>query len=175
MNMKKLLLLSLNALLIFFSSTTMGAETAAPTDAEQVAGVQKMCTDATIAIQKRQAEKSLFDRLGGDERITVLARKIIEAHQKNPKISPMFARIDTPKVIQHVAEFLVVGTGGKGAYTGKDMVSVHRNLNISNGDFLAAGGDVQAVMKDMSYGENEIQEIVCALTSFVPVVVVAKQ
>jgi len=147
------------------------AETVQPSDAEQVAGVQKMCTDASSAIQKRQAEKPLFDRLGGEQRIETLARKIIEAHQKNAKISPMFANIDKAKVIQHVTEFLVVGTGGKGSYTGKDMVTVHRTLNISNGDFLAAGGDVQGVMKEMEYSENEIQEIVCALTSFVPVVV----
>jgi hemoglobin len=155
-------------------SLSASAETAQPTDAEQVAGIQKMCTDASADMQKRQAEKSLYDRLGGEQKIQTLARKIIEAHQKNPKISPMFANIDKAKVVQHVTEFLVVGTGGKGSYTGKDMVSVHRSMNITNGDFLAAGGDVQGVMKEMEYGANEIQEIVCALTSFVPVVVVQR-
>jgi hypothetical protein len=51
------------------------------------------------------------------------------------------------------------------------MMSVHRDLNITNSDFLSAGGDVGAVMKEMKYGENETQEVVCALVSFVPVVV----
>ena len=170
MNIKSFRLLMASLTFGLFSMAAF-AETAQPTDAEQVAGIQKMCTDASSAIQKRQAEKSLFDLLGGEQKIETLARNIIEAHQKNAKISPMFANIDKAKVIKHVTEFLVVGTGGKGNYTGKDMVSVHRTLNISNGDFLAAGGDVQGVMKQMEYTENEIQEIVCALTSFVPVVV----
>ena len=52
------------------------------------------------------------------------------------------------------------------------MATAHKDFKITNGDFLAAGGDVKAVMAEMSYGENEVQEVVCALTSFVPVVVV---
>ena len=52
------------------------------------------------------------------------------------------------------------------------MGTAHRSLKITNADFLAAGGDVNGVMKAMKYGENETQEVVCALVSFVPVVVV---
>lgn len=147
------------------------AEQKLPTEAEQVAGIQKMCADSAAAIQKRQSEKPLYVRLGKRPRIQVFTRKVFEAHAKNPQISHMFAHVNKGRFVKNVTDFLVSGTGGKAEYKGRDMVSVHKPLNITHGHFLAAGADVQAVMKEMEYGENEIQEIVCALTSFVPVVI----
>ena len=76
--------------------------------------------------------------------------------------------------VKNVADFLVMGTGGKAEYKGRDMATAHKDFKITNGDFLSAGGDVKAVMAEMSYGDNEVQEVVCALTSFVPVVVAQK-
>jgi truncated hemoglobin YjbI len=142
------------------------------TDAEQVAGLQKMCADNGEAMKQRQAQKSLYERLGKRQRIQVLSKKILAAHSANPKIGHMFAHVNKAQFVKHVTEFLVVGTGGTAKYTGKDMGTVHRSLHITNADFLAAGGDVNGVMKAMKYGENETQEVVCALVSFVPVVVV---
>jgi hemoglobin len=156
------------------AAAAAAAAVPAPSAAEQVAGLQKMCADAAAGIQARQAARSLYERLGGSERITTLATRIVDAHSANPKIAHLWVKVDKPVVSRHVAEFLVTGTGGKGTYTGRDMVSVHAPLKITHEDFLAAGGDVQAVMKGMGYGENEVQEMVCALTSFVPVVVAAK-
>jgi len=142
------------------------------TDAEQVAGLQKMCSDNAEAIKQRQAQKSLYERLGKRPKINVLAKKILAAHSANPKIGHMFAHVKKANFVKNVTDFLVVGTGGQGTYTGQDMGRVHRSLKITNADFLSAGGDVGGVMKEMKYGENETQEVVCALVSFVPVVVI---
>jgi hemoglobin len=142
------------------------------TDAEQVAGLQKMCADNGPAIQKRQAEKSLFERLGREPKIQVLAEKLLASHSKNAKIGRLFVKVKKEAFVKNVTDFLVVGTGGKAEYKGRDMATAHKDLKITNGDFLSAGGDVKGVMAEMGYGENEIQEVVCSLTSFVPVVVV---
>jgi hemoglobin len=176
-----------NAALILSSATTFAAGPApkaekaavvapapAPTDAEQVSGLQKMCADNAPAIQKRQAEKTLFERLGKEPRIQTIAEKLFSAHSKNATIGHFFVKVKKDSFVKNVTDFLVVGTGGKAEYKGKDMVSAHKDLKVTNADFLAAGGDVKAVMAEMGYGENEVQEVVCALTSFVPVVVVQK-
>jgi len=144
------------------------------TDSEQVASLQKMCADNSEAIKQRQAQKSLFDRLGKRPRIKVLAQNIFKAHSTNPKIGHMFAHVEKKKFVKNVTDFLVAGTGGQAKYSGKDMVTAHRDLRITPADFLSAGADVKGVMKEMKYGENETQEIVCALVGFVPVVVVQK-
>jgi hemoglobin len=185
MHSKSMLKFACNAALILTSATTFAAGPApkqakaavaapAPTDAEQVAGLQKMCADNALAIQQRQTEKTLFERLGKEPKIQTLAEKIFGAHSKNAKIGHFFTRVKKDSFVKNVADFLVVGTGGKAEYKGKDMASAHQDFKITNGDFLAAGGDVKAVMVEMGYGENEVQEVVCALTAFVPVVVVQK-
>jgi hemoglobin len=156
------------------AKTPVAAPVPAPTDAEQVAGLQKMCADNASVIQKRQTEKSLFERLGKEPKIQTLAEKLLAAHSKNAKIGHFFGKVKKDAFVKNVTDFLVAGTGGKAEYKGRDMAAVHKDFKITNGDFLAAGGDVKAVMAEMGYGENEVQEVVCSLTSFVPVVVVQK-
>lgn len=162
------------AFLVAACSLTATAADKAPTDAEQVAGIQKMCTDSGEAIKARQAQKSLYLRLGKRAKIKVWAQKLLDAHSQNKTIGNMFAHVKKDAFVRNVTDFLVAGTGGKSNYRGKDMATAHKNLNITNGDFLSAGGDVQAVMKEMKYGDNEIQEVICSLASFIPVVVVQK-
>ena len=162
------------ALLFTLATSAFADEEKKLTDAEQVAGIQKMCADNSDAIKQRQAKKSLFERLGKRKKIQILSGKILAAHSANPKIGHLFAHVNKTNFVKNVTDFLVMGTGGKSDYHGKDMGTAHRNMKITSGDFLAAGGDVQNVMKEMKYGDNEIQEIVCALTSFVPVVVTQK-
>jgi hemoglobin len=141
------------------------------TEAEQVVGLQTMCKESEQAIKERQSKISLYDRLGGREKIGTFATNLYHSHKNNKQIGHMFKHVQEKPFIGHVTEFLVVGTGGKGKYTGRDMESVHKKLKITNSDFLSAGGDVQDTMKALNYGDNEIQEVICALVSFIPVVV----
>jgi hemoglobin len=164
--MKFLLLLA-----ILVSCASKDKKQPAPTDAEMVAGLQNMCKESSSAMKERQAKTSLYNRLGEREKISVFAEKLYDAHKNNKQIGHMFEGISKEPFVRNVTEFLVVGTGGKGKYSGRDMSAVHKHLMITNSDFLSAGGDVQAVMKSLNYGENEIQEITCALVSFIPVVV----
>lgn len=160
------------AFLAAVCSLTATAADKSPTDAEQVAGLQKMCADSGEAIKARQAQKSLYIRLGKRAKIKVWAGKLLATHSKNKKIGHMFVHVKKDVFVRNVTDFLVAGTGGKANYRGKDMATAHKNLNVTNGDFLSAGGDVQSVMKEMKYGENEIQEVLCSLASFIPVVIV---
>lgn len=168
-------LLGTVSVLVFFAFSqtafSQTAEKTAQTPAEQVAGIQKMCADSSAAIQQRQTQKPLYDRLGKKVQIKKLVENILVKHQKNPQISHLFAKVKKGPFVKNVTDFLVSGTGGKTEYKGKDIATAHKDLNISNADFLTAGGDIQQVMKEMKYGENEIQEVVCSLTAFVPVVV----
>lgn len=143
-----------------------------PSDAEQVAGLQTMCKDSAHAMKERQAKSALYIRLGEKEKIKTLATNIFTTHTNNKQIGHMFTHIEKGPFVDNVTDFLVIGTGGGGKYSGRSMDVAHKHLKITNADFLSAGGDVQNVMKGMNYGENEIQEVICALVAFVPVVVI---
>lgn len=172
-NMKMRITYFLTALMLAgYSLNSVAADPVPPTDAEQVAGLQKMCTDSAAAIKLRQTEKPLYERLGKRAKINKFVGKLFDAHASNAKVGHMFKHVKKGPFVKNVTDFLVVGTGGKATYKGREMGEAHRHLKITAADFVSAGGDVQSVMKGMKYGENEIQEVVCALVSFVPVVVV---
>jgi hypothetical protein len=45
------------------------------------------------------------------------------------------------------------------------MVDSHARLEMTNADFLAAGGDLKAAMESADWGEGEQQELLCAFVS----------
>ncbi len=42
------------------------------------------------------------------------------------------------------------------------MAAAHAELNLTNDDFLAAGGDLNQAMQTSGWGEDESQELLCA-------------
>jgi len=46
-------------------------------------------------------------------------------------------------------------------------------MNLTNADFMAAGNDIVQAMKNLGYGQNEIDELVCAFVGLRGMVVLA--
>ena len=113
----------------------------------------------------RQAEKSLCERLGGEEKIHDIVVEIVRLHGINPVIEHMLEGVDEARLVYGVTQFLVAGSGGPAEYKGCNMVDAHSHLKLTNAEFLSAGGDVMQAMKNKGCGEGEIQEVVCVLVS----------
>ena len=143
-----------------------------PTAKEKIQEIVSMCADASEAMKARQAEKSLFLRLGGEEGIRTFATKLLEAHKVNPTVGHRFEHLPTERFVNNVTHFLSTHSGSGEAYTGRTMEEVHRGMNITSEEFLISGGEIQTIMKELGAGDNEIQEAICFMTSFVPDVVV---
>jgi hemoglobin len=151
------------ALLVLASGV---AAAGAPADvAEQMAGMNQMCAETADARAQRQTENPLYNRLGGYDKIHEFTTEVVRLHNENDAIRHMFAHVDSVNLAKHVADFVSAGTGGTAEYTGRDMVSAHKHLELTDADFLSAGGDIVKAMKSMEYGENEINEIICILVS----------
>lgn len=163
----KLLSLS-TCFLLLFSCAHQKVE---PTAEQKVKDLEIMCDNASKEITERQKKKSFYECLGKDDGIRQFVNNLYDSHVDNPQISHMFKDLDKGPFVNRVSRFLAAGTGGKTKYEGRSMKVVHQDMNISNQDFLEVKKDVDMVMKEMNYGDNEIQEMVCALVSFVPVVV----
>ena len=144
---------------------TAPATAPAPTVSEQMAGLQGMCADTAKARSQRQAAESLYERLGGHERILALTTDIVRRHRENEPIKHLLEGVDDAKLAGHVADFVAAGTGGDVVYKGRSLQASHADLHLTDADFLAAGGDIIAAMQAADYGQNEIDEIVCILVS----------
>jgi len=109
-------------------------------------------------------QRSLYDRLGGEEGISALVDDIIENHMNNPVVKARYLPLkDDPshfaEVRQHLINFLASGTGGAQKYTGKDMESAHRGMNISEEEYMAVLDDILAAMDKHNYDDETRKDI----------------
>jgi len=142
-----------------------------PTVEEQVNGLVEMCAATEDARAARQAEEPLYVRLGEVDGVHALTTEVIRLHSINPDFQRFWGDIDEEMLIANLDDFISTGTGGPKGYEGRDMPSAHAHLELSNADFLSAGGDVMAGMQNLGYGEEEIQEFVCILVSMKDLVI----
>lgn len=60
---------------------------------------------------------------------------------------------------QLVFEFICAGTGGSQTYTGRDMLSAHKGMNISEQEFIAVVDDIMLAMDQNNLGEAEKKDM----------------
>ena len=105
------------------------------------------------------SEQSLYERLGGEDKIKAIATSIFNNHTQNKTVSARYKDSDKDRVIKVVTEFICVGTGGPQEYTGKDMLTAHRGMNISATEYLAVVDDIMDALDSNGIGDQEKQEI----------------
>jgi hemoglobin len=108
--------------------------------------------------------KSLFERLGGSSGIERIVDEVASRHLENPVIQARFrpyleqpGKLDQLKV--HLARFLELGSGGPQRYTGRDMKSAHRGMNISPTEYMAAVDDIVAALVKVDVDEQTRKDV----------------
>jgi hemoglobin len=61
--------------------------------------------------------------------------------------------------------FFCAGAGGPETYTGRDMLTAHRGMNISEQEFIAVVDDIMSAMDKNHMGENERKDVLAVLYS----------
>jgi hemoglobin len=108
---------------------------------------------------------TLYERLGKRPGIEAIATDIFNNHVKNPLINTRYANSDPANVIRLVTEMCCAGFGGPETYSGKDMISAHKGMNINAVEFVAVCDDVLAALDMHNVGKREKDEILCILYS----------
>ncbi len=75
----------------------------------------------------------------------------------------MFIHVDTEDLAVQVADLISAGTGGTVEYKGRCIPDAHAISGLTDGDFLAAGGDSITAMGNKGYVQDEIDEVACIL------------
>lgn len=108
---------------------------------------------------------TLYARLGGRPGIEAIASDIWDNHIKNPIISNRYAASDPATVKRLVTELCCAGFGGPETYTGKDMITAHKGMNINEAEFIAVCDDVLKALDMNKAGQREKDEVLCILYS----------
>lgn len=130
----------------------------------------KMDELATVADKTIKKEETIYQKLGGEEGVSVIVEDIVAKHLENKKIQHYFTALkDNPEYFnqfkQHVKDFLGAGTGGGTDYMGRDMIGAHKGLNVSESDFLEALDDILYVLDDHKVDRASRNELLATLYS----------
>ena len=116
-------------------------------------------------IQTTTKQATLYERLGGEEKVRKIVRDVLQKNYDNPIIGHHFKHVDMEKLNQLVFDFFSMGTGGPHKYTGRDMRTSHANLGITNDDFERANIDTILALQENGVAQAEITEIISILDS----------
>ena len=104
-------------------------------------------------------EYSLYERLGGIEAITAVARAFEDRAVKDDRINQKFARTNLGRLTKEFIDQLCQDTGGPCTYTGLSMRSAHTNMGVTSGEFDAFMYDLVAALDRFSVGKAEQDEL----------------
>jgi hemoglobin len=116
-------------------------------------------------VQTISKTATLYERLGGEEKVRKIVRDVLQRNLDNPIIGHHFKEVDMEKLNQLVFDFFSMGIGGPHKYTGRDMRSAHSHLNITDDDFQRANIDTILALKENDVADAEINEIISILDS----------
>jgi hemoglobin len=99
-------------------------------------------------------QHSLYERLGRNEGISRIVHDVVAAHLSNPVVKTRFENAGDLDHLRLLAvEFFCAGCGGPEAYSGRDMLSTHRGMNISEQEYLAVIDDILGAL-----GKNGVED-----------------
>ena len=111
------------------------------------------------------SEANLYERLGGQTGLASIVENIWENHISNPLVKNRYEASDPENVKRLVREFFGAGIGGPEVYTGQDMLTAHKGMNINDEEFVAVIDDVLKALGQNNVGQREKDEVLCILYS----------
>ena len=109
------------------------------------------------------APKSLYDRLGGKDAITVVIDDFVTNVAADKRINARFAKTNIPHLKQMLVEQVCQATGGPCTYTGKSMKDAHKGMKITEAEFNALVEDLAMSLDKHNVAVADKSELLTAL------------
>ena len=106
---------------------------------------------------------SLYERLGGYDAISAVASDLLPRLQSDPQLGRFWAHRGTDglrREKQLLIDFLCANTGGPLDYTGRDMLTTHAGMGITESDWTVFLLHAAATLNTFEVPATEQQEIV---------------
>jgi hemoglobin len=106
---------------------------------------------------------TLYQRLGGAERIAAIVETAVELHAVNPVLAPRLGAADLRRIKHLGAHFVCAGLGGPPTYEGVDLRGLRAVAGAREFDALVA--DVVAALNAHGIAPADVDEAVDFLLS----------
>ncbi len=105
------------------------------------------------------AEKSLYERLGGQGAIQAVVTKFISNVGGDKRINGYFATTDLKKLNKLLVEQVCMATGGPCSYSGRDMKTTHKGMKVTDAAFGALVEDLVSALDTFNVPAKEKGEL----------------
>lgn len=111
------------------------------------------------------AAASLYQRLGGNAAITAVVSEFVDVFVKdpvlnaNPAVQVRFRNANVAWLKGSLTRFLCQAAGGPEKYTGRDMKTVHAEMQIGEKDWAAIASDLVGVLNKFKVPAAEQEEL----------------
>jgi hemoglobin len=116
-------------------------------------------------------EPSLYDRLGGKPAITAVVDDFVGNVAADKRINGRFGNANIPRLKQLLVEQICAGTGGPCTYSGRDMRTAHKGMNIGDAEFSALVEDLVKTLDKFKVPAKEKQDLLAVLDPMKPAIV----
>lgn len=114
------------------------------------------------------SEKSLYDRLGGYDAISAVADDLLPRLQADARLARFWqhrAEDSVRREKQLLIDFLCSNAGGPLYYTGRDMKTSHKGMKITEGDWSAFLGHLNATLDAFKVPQAERDQVIAFIQS----------
>jgi hemoglobin len=122
------------------------------------------------------SKKTLYERLGGYDAISAVANDLLPRLQKDSQLARFWqhrGEDGLKREKQLLIDFLCSSAGGPLYYTGRDMKTSHKGMKISESDWSAFLGHLNATLEAFQVPQAERDEVVAFVQSTKPDIVEA--
>jgi hemoglobin len=122
------------------------------------------------------SEKTLYERLGGYDAISAVANDLLPRLQTDSRLARFWQHRSEDGVKrekQLLIDYLCSSAGGPLHYTGRDMMTSHKGMKISEHDWSAFLGHLNATLETFHVPQAERDEVVAFVQSTKPDIVEA--
>lgn len=113
-------------------------------------------------------EETLYARLGGYDAIAAVADNLLGRLRSDAQLGRFWEHRGEDGVRrekQLLIDFLCACSGGPLLYTGRDMATSHRGMNISDDDWVGFMGHVRDTLAAFQVGGRETDEVLAFVES----------
>ena len=120
------------------------------------------------------SEKTLYERLGGYDAISAVANDLLTRLQADSRLARFWQHRSEDGVKrekQLLIDFLCSSAGSPLYYTGRDMKTSHKGMKISESDWAAFLGHLNATLEAFHVPQAERDQVVAFVQSTKPDIV----
>ena len=120
---------------------------------------------ATPAKKVEVAKDSLYQRIGGQPAIEAAVDLFYVKVLADERVNHFFTDVNMKKQHAKQKAFIAAALGGPVPYTGKDMRTAHKNLDLKEADFNVIAGHLQNTLTELKVDAQVISDVMAVVGS----------